>query len=469
MTERFSKNLNVPVFIRETKNTVTEEQAEKLSQINQASASVPTSVMVQAAKNNLDTGMVDEINNYFSRANEKSPNTLKSSIFTSLGINPETGGFGELAIKGLFLGVRQLWEQSFPRVGRAISLAQQGEKNPWKKANVSPFKIWNEKRKSGELIDLGTALFGDTNPEDTEEYKQLIDNGATPTLARELVQARLGTNIWTDIETDSRKVKMTDETALALQARGRGDQATFGRVMWQPLHFIAGPEDRAYDFFTGTIYLIANLFDPTFLLGKGVKAYDFWTGAVDLLANIADPTFLVGKAAKTVKAGRKMLALIDDAAASVGLLNGWVRKSFSKRTAREVIEGKEGLKLAEFLFENRKNTADILEKSNFRFVNKYIMRNQELSDDVTDFMLKLENLKADSVEEGAKLVQNLLTDKILVSATGGVVPQLKKTGRLRTTLDTYFGARYTKRLSATNPDNLLVNYTKFLKQLDPTG
>ena len=446
MTERFSKNLNVPVFNRETENTVTEEQAEKFSQINQASASVPTSVMVQAAKNNLDTGMVDEINNYFSRANEKSPNTLKSSIFTSLGINPETGGFGELAIKGLFLGVRQLWEQSFPRVGRAISLAQQGEKNPWKKANVSPFKIWNEKRNSGELIDLGTALFGDTNPEDTEEYKQLIDNGATPTLARELVQARLGTNIWTDIETDSRKVKMTDETALALQARGRGDQATFGRVVWQPLHFIAGPEDRAYDFFTGTLDLIANLFDPTFLLGKGVK---------------------------TVKAGKNMLALSDDAAAGVGLLNGWVRKSFSKTTAREVIEGKEGLKLAKFLFENRKNPAEILEQSNFRFVNKYIMRNQELSDDVTKFMLELENLDANSVEEGAKLVQNLLTDKILVSATGGVVPaygpKMKKFGRLRTTLDTYFGARYTKKLSATNPDNLLVNYTKFLKQLDPTG
>ena len=446
MAERFSKNLNVPVFIRETENTVTEEQAEKFSQINQASASVPTSVMVQAAKNNLDTGMVDEINNYFSRANEKSPNTLKSSIFTSLGINPETGGFGELAIKGLFLGVRQLWEQFLPRAGRAISLAQQGEKNPWKKANVSPFKIWNEKRKSGELIDLGTALFGDTNPEDTEEYKQLIDNGATPTLARELVQARLGTNIWTDIETDSRKVKMTDETALALQARGRGDQATFGRVMWQPLHFIAGPEDRAYDFFTGTIDLIANLFDPTFLLGKGVK---------------------------TVKAGKSMLALRTTPKAGVGLLNGWVRKSFSKTTAREVIEGKEGLKLSKFLFENRKNPAEILEQSNFRFVNKYIMRNQELSDDVTKFMLELENLDANSVEEGAKLVQNLLTDKILVSATGGVVPaygpKMKRFGRTRTMLDTYFGARYTKRLSATNPDNLLVNYTKFLKQLDPTG
>ena len=36
-------------------------------------------------------------------------------------------------------------------------------------------------------------------------------------------------------------------------------------------------------------------------------------------------------------------------------------------------------------------------------------------------------------------------------------------------LDTYFGTRYGKRLSATNPDNLLVNYTKFLKLLDPTG
>ena len=63
--------------------------------------------------------------------------------------------------------------------------------------------------------------------------------------------------------------------------------------MWQPLHFLVGPEDEAYDFYTG----------------------------VDLLANVADPT-LVGKAVKTAKAGRNLLALSDDATASVGLLNG---------------------------------------------------------------------------------------------------------------------------------------------------
>ena len=87
--------------------------------------------------------------------------------------------------------------------------------------------------------------------------------------------------------------------------------------------------------------------------------------------------------------------------------------------------------------------------------------------------IDLEKLDANSVEEGGKLVQGLLTDKVLASATGGVVPtygpKMKRFGRARTMLDTYFGTRYGKRLSATNPDNLLVNYTKFLKLIDPTG
>ena len=446
MVERFSKDLNIPVFVNPDTNDITEQQAVRLSQINQESASVPETIMVEAAKNNVDESMVQQLNSFFSRSNESSSNRLKNAVFDSLGVNPETGGFTELGIKGLFLGVRELWEQTFPRVGRAISLSQQGVENPWKKAKVSPMAIWNEKRKAGETIDLGTGLFGNTNPEKTDMYKELIDNGVSPLAARQYVQKRLGANIWTDIEEDSRKVKMTEETARALEARGRGGQATFGRVMWQPLHFIAGPEDRAYDFYTGTIDLIANLFDPSFLLGKGIKTY---------------------------KTGKGMLPLSDEAAAGVGLANGFVRKSFSKRTAREVIEGKEGLKLGKFLFENKDKPAEILEQSNFSFVNKYIMRNQELSDDVTKFMLDLEKLDANSVEEGGKLVQGLLTDKVLASATGGVVPtygpKMKRFGRARTMLDTYFGTRYGKRLSATNPDNLLVNYTKFLKLLDPTG
>ena len=45
---------------------------------------------------------------------------------------------------------------------------------------------------------------------------------------------------------------MPEEVARELKARGRGTQATFGRVVWQlpPLKMIAGPEDKAYDFWT---------------------------------------------------------------------------------------------------------------------------------------------------------------------------------------------------------------------------
>lgn len=102
-----------------------------------------------------------------------------------------------------------------------------------------------------------------------------------------------------------------------------------------------------------------------------------------------------------------MLALSDDAAASVGLLNGFVRKSFSKRTVNQVIDSKEGSKIAEFLLNNKDNPATILEQSNFKFVNKYIMRDQQLSEKTTNFMLDLQKID-ETGEQGIALVKDLL-------------------------------------------------------------
>ncbi len=421
-----------------------QDKAEQFSKINQTSFGVPETVMVQMAKNNTDDSFIEKMTTFFTRNRVGPFERLKNSIATQTGINPDTvSSLRELGLKTSFMGLRAVWEDTFPRVGRAISLKQQGVSDPWKKADVSPFGVWKAEREKGNVIDFGTAIFGDTNPEDTQEYKDLIDKGYSTEKARAKVLKNKGKNIWTLIEEESKKVDLPESTARALAARGKGTQATFGRVMWQPLHFIVGPED---------------------------EAYDFWTGTVDLAANIFDPTFIVGKAVKTVKAGTKMLALSDDAAASVGLLNGFVRKSFSKRTVEQVIDSKDGDKIAEFLLNNRNNPATILEKSNFKFVNKYIMRDQQLADKTTKFMLDLQTIE-ETGDAGLKAVKELLKNNtnVVASATEGIVPKLQKNGKLTQYLDTYFGPQYNTKLRASNPDQLLVNYSKFLKQIDPTG
>ena len=423
-------------------NDFSQDKAEKLSKINQTSFNTPSSVMVQLAKNNSDDSLVEKMQSFFSRNKVGPFERLKNSIASQTGINPDTvSSLREYFLKTTFMGARSLWEDTFPRIGRAVALKQQGISEPWKKADVSPFGIWKAEREKGNVIDFGTAIFGDTNPEDTQLYKDYIDRGMTPDRAREEVLKRQGKNIWTLIEEESKKVSLPKETASALAARGKGTEATFGRVMWQPLHFLVGPED---------------------------EAYDFYTGVVDLLANVADPTFLVGKAVKTAKAGRNLLALSDDAAASVGLLNGFVRKSFSKRTVNQVIDSKEGSKIAEFLLNNKDNPATILEQSNFKFVNKYIMRDQQLSEKTTNFMLDLQKID-ETGEQGIALVKDLLkkNTNVVAASTEGLVPKLQKQGKISQYFDTYFGAQYETKLRASNPDQLLVNYSRFLKQLDP--
>ena len=147
---------------------------------------------------------------------------------------------------------------------------------------------------------------------------------------------------------EQEKVAQFDgDRAAALIARGKSPHMTPGRVLFKPLEFIAGPEDRAYDFYTGLI---------------------------DLGLNLLDPTFWAGKAVKGVKAGKSMLTLTDEGADSLGLLNGFMRKSFSKTSAKEAIDGKLGDNLAEFLYDNKDKPDEILLKSNFNLVNQFVSK-----------------------------------------------------------------------------------------------
>ena len=370
---------DIPVFDRAS-SLVTEEQAQLLSQINQSTANVPAPVMVQATKKNINLDFLDPFTDFFSKAVGAPYKRLKESlIYKPLNINPDTANLGELAIKGTFFGVRQLWEQTFPKIGRNLSAMQSDDiKDALDKANVSPYQVWKDLKERGEVIDLGSALFGDTNPEKTEKYKELIDKGVDPLKARDIVLSEMGVNIWSVIEEETRKVKLPEDTAKALEARGEGGHSTFGRAVWQPFHFIAGPEDKAYDYYTGTIDLIANLFDPTFVLGKAVKG---------------------------VKSARGMLALSPEAAKSLGLSQGIVRKVFSTKTADQVIKSKMGDKVADFLYTNRNNPADILKYSNFKFVNKYKIADEQLADDFAQFTKRLSDLGEMDIKAGRQAVK----------------------------------------------------------------
>ena len=145
-------------------NNWDEDKAEKLSKINQTSFATPESVMVQLSKNNADDSLVEKTNVFFSRDKEGPFERLKNSLAKQSGINPDTvSSLRELYTKKTFMGLRSVWEDTFPRVGRAIALKQQGVDNPWQKADVSPYKIWDAKRKKGEVVDFGTAIFGARN------------------------------------------------------------------------------------------------------------------------------------------------------------------------------------------------------------------------------------------------------------------------------------------------------------------
>ena len=424
---------------------VTPEEAQRLSALNQQSANIPGSVLVQATKAQADNSFVDSLTDFFSKAKEKTYGAVKNAVFEQFNVNPDTGGFGELALKGGLLGVRALYENVIAEPIRTIGLVQQGAtfSEAYKKAQIEPFAYWREAKEKGQKIDLGDALFQSTDPEKTETYRDLIDKGADPIKAREIAISRLGVNVFDKVFEQEKVAQFDGDRAAALIARGKSPHMTPGRVLFKPLEFIAGPEDRAYDFYTGLI---------------------------DLGLNLLDPTFWAGKAVKTVKAGRSMLTLTDEGADSLGLLNGFVRKSFSKTSAQQAIDGKLGDELAKFLYSNKDKPDEILLRSNFKLVNEFVINDAALSDEFAKFSTELFNL-ADGLDEQSAIaaVKNILTPKVLAVGTEGMLPKVQKVGPFRRAIDDYFGPQYATKLSANNPDKLIVEYTKFLKLLDPSG
>jgi len=450
MVERFSADLDIENLEYKSANddvVVTPAQAQALSNIVQTTANVPTSVMVKAAQTNNEDGFLDALSEFFSKAKMASHGRLKKAVFDQFNVNTDTGGLTELGLKGAFLGVRALYENVIAEPLRTVGLAQQGMtySEAYKKAQINPFTYWKEAGARGEKIDLGTALFQSTDPEKTQTYRDLIDQGADPLKARQYVTSVLGTNVFDKVFEQEKVSQFEGERAAALIARGKSPHITPGRVLFKPFEFIIGPDDRAYDFATGLFDLGLNFLDPTFMLGKGVKV---------------------------VKGSRNMLNLGEEALDGLGMNNGFVRKMLAKTTVKEVMDGKVGDRLADFLYINKDKPDVIITKSNFNLVNKYVVNDEALSSDFTKFTTELFNLDSGlTVEAGRAAVKKILDKnlQVLAVATEGNIPQVQKIGKWRTQVQNYFGTLYQTKLSGRNPDNLIVQYTKFLKLLDPVG
>ena len=104
-----------------------------------------------------------------------------------------------------------------------------------------------------------------------------------------------------------------------------------------------------------------------------------------------------------------------------------MRKSFSKTSAKEAIDGKLGDNLAEFLYNNKDKPDEILLKSNFNLVNQFVVKNEALSDEFTQFTKELFSL-ADGLDkqEAIAAVKNILTPRVLAVGTEGMVPKVQK-------------------------------------------
>ena len=124
---------------------VTPDEANRLSSINQQSANIPASVMVQATKTQSDDSFVEGLTDFFSKAKEKTYGAIKNAVFEQFNVNPDTGGFSELAVKGGLLGVRSLYENVIAEPIRTIGLVQQGAtfSEAYKKAQIEPFAYWH--------------------------------------------------------------------------------------------------------------------------------------------------------------------------------------------------------------------------------------------------------------------------------------------------------------------------------------
>ncbi len=351
----------------------------------------------------------------------------------------EENGFEKLkdatrrAVRGAFIGFQNLWESGAPRGVRYLEGRQQGLTHD-EAAKLSKATLLGEidsAKAAGKDLDLGEGWFlGTTDPTQTDEYKNLLAAGVDPLAAREFVRDNiLGVQIYEEQKKKANQIQFVGERAEKFRAAGLEPTVTIGRYLFKPIDEIIEPGTKAYNYMTGAIDIIAQIFaDPVALLGFGVGKLGKSKSTFVELNNLS-------KSAKIFE--------------NTGLLQG-ARKSIFGPTTQEFLAGKAGIGFKKFLYEN--STSDIIAAS------KNNIDDFKFYDELEKFKVKNKGKSFEEID--ADFTENLVKKNLLLEATAGNVPTVRKKGnRLTKMLERTYG----NRLVTENKDDAFVKLNRFIR------
>lgn len=376
--------------------TITEEEAQRASQMLYANPSLNGSLLVGLTKLGLsaDDPRVAEIATKNAIQQEKSNNKLKQSLFE------KAKAMGKRTVQALDLLIDSGWEATTPKLARALEYKQQtgaSFSDAWSKASEGTAQLTPvlKAEMNGQAYDIGKGFFLDTTkPEDTDEFKELIDKGIDPVIAREYVMNNvLGEQIYANAKkAQTQNIQFVGERAKKFEEAGLEPIVTPGRFLFKPLDDIFEPGTRMYNTMTGFLDAAAQLFlDPaTYLTAGGAKIY---------------------QAGKTFKVASEVMQ-------NQGLLKNGIRQVFAK-DADKWLQGADGTNFKKVLWQVGDNPDALLSNTKTP-LNADIMQEIRLA--------KRKNPQMSFEDGGADIMSNIINKEniLRVANDPGLIPQVRK-------------------------------------------
>jgi hypothetical protein len=164
----------------------------------------------------------------------------------------------------------------------------------------------------------------------------------------------------------------------------------------------------------------------------------------------------------------------------MGFLERGLQKVTRQKAVDEYLASEDMVPFLAWTYDNRKNPATLIEKSNFNLTRLSEFTGHG-SKQYTNFYKNLEKLPEGITDDFAKAdaVRRILNPKVLVAATGGELPRAYKTGNFRKVMKEVFSVDIKRQfgqiydntqLDVNNADYLVQEYTKYmsLAQVDET-
>ena len=405
------------------KSKVTKEKAQYASNFVKTYPNVSPSLLVGFTELGLDVNdpKVKEIvlKDYFVK--ENSYNNLKESLYD------RAKEQGKRVARYGFAGFQGIWEGSLPRLVRYLEARQQGQSHE-EARKKSRTELGANLLKQGLDAELGSGIFPAANDiENTEEYKNLLNNSVDPEIARNFVMNNvLDENIYESAKRRAEQnIQFVGERAEKFKEAGLDPTVTIGRFLFKPFDRIVEPGTDAYNIITGSIDLVAQLIgDPTSVATLGIS-------------NVRK-----GKQAFTAASKIKRFE-------QAGLVSG-MRKTLLGPTTKQYLASNNGTTFKKFLWDNADNPNEIISRSS-ESIKQY------------DFLNRLSKLKSENAgsfdEVGNVIMDKFLDEELLFKVTYGQVPKKINQGN---GLTKAMQRTYGSRVVVSDPDDAVLQLNRFI-------